>query len=85
MTRRDDSNYANSQLPVVLAGTAEMKVLTTTARACTMKPKRLNLLSPPLASATPAEIMSTIKARRLLGSDMRNAHEMRRMATGLNA
>lgn len=41
--------------------------------------------SPCDASATPHEIITTIIANFLLGSAMRNVHEMSRMATGVNA
>ena len=58
---------------------------TATAAAWVMKPTRLKRSSPREASETPAEIMNTITARRLLGSLIRNDHEMSRIATGLNA
>lgn len=62
-----------------------IRVLTATAAACVKNPTRLNLNSPLLANATPQEIMNTMTANRLLGSCIRNVHEIKRMATGVNA
>lgn len=58
---------------------------TATAAAWVRKPKRLNLSSPWEARATPVEIMRMMTANFLFGSCRRNVHEMRRMATGVNA
>ncbi len=60
-------------------------VLTATAAACVKNPTRLNRSSPLDARATPDEIMNTITASFLLGSWIRKVHEIRRMATGVNA
>jgi hypothetical protein len=59
--------------------------LTRTAPAWTRKPPRWKRISPREASATPVEIMRTITASFLEGSCIRNSHEIRRIATGVNA
>jgi hypothetical protein len=58
---------------------------TATAAACVTKPIRLNLISPRDARATPIDIIKTITVNFLLGSWILKAHEIRRIATGVNA
>lgn len=67
------------------SGAAALMSLTATAAAWVMKPMKLKRSSPREASATPQEIISTITARRLLGSWIRNVQEMSNIATGTNA
>lgn len=58
---------------------------TQTAKAWMTKPNMSNLSSPYDANDTPPEIINTMASKRLFGSCIRKAKEMRQIATGVNA
>jgi hypothetical protein len=63
----------------------KLKQRTPTAAAWMRKPIRLKRNSPCDARATPDDIIKTMMASLRLGSWIRVVHEIRRIATGVNA